>query len=69
MRPDGRPFPAAPLALPRTGTPLAPVTERLGQEGVAIDSQATAPGWRGERVDIGWAVGLLWRPRSDAPQD
>ena len=69
MRPDGRPLLAAPQPPPWTGAPLAPVTERLDQEGVAIDSQTTVPGWRGERVDIGWAVGLLWRPRSADPQD
>ena len=64
-RPDGRPFPAAPPPPLWSGTALAPVTERLEQEGVDIDSQAAAPAWRGERVDIGWAVGLLWKPRSD----
>ena len=67
MRPDGRPFPAAPPPPLWTGAALAPVTERLEQEGVEIDSQAAPPGWRGERVDIGWAVGLLWKPRPDAP--
>ncbi len=65
MRPDGRPFPAAPPPPLWTGAALAPVTERLEQEGVEIDSQAAPPGWRGERVDIGWAVGLLWRPSSE----
>ena len=68
-RPDGRPLLAAPQPPPWTGSPLAPVTERLDQDGVAVDSQTTTPGWRGERVDIGWAIGLLWRPRSAAPQD
>ena len=68
MRPDGRPFPAAPPPPPPwTGAALAPVTERLDQEGVEIDAQTAAPGWKGERVDIGWAVGLLWKPRPDAP--
>ena len=66
-RPDGRPFPAAPPPPLWTGAALAPVTERHEQEGVEIDSQAAVPAWRGERVDIGWAVGLLWKPRPDAP--
>ena len=60
-RPDGRPFPAAPPPPLWSGAPLEPVMERLEQEGVEIDSQAAVPAWRGERVDIGWAVGLLWR--------
>ena len=66
-RPDGRPFPAAPPPPLWTGAALAPVTERLDEEGVDIDSQAAAPAWKGERVDIGWAVGLLWKPRPDKP--
>ncbi len=67
MRPDGRPFPVAPPPPVWTGAALAPVTDRLDEEGVEIDSQAAPPAWRGERVDIGWAVGLLWKPRPDAP--
>ena len=67
MRPDGRPFPAAPPPPLWSGAALAPVTERLEQEGVEIDSQTAPPAWKGERVDIGWAVDLLWRPRPDAP--
>ena len=66
-RPDGRPFPAAPPLPLWAGAPLAPVAERLEQEGIKIDSQTSKPAWRGERVDIGWAVGLLWKPRPDAP--
>ena len=64
LRPDGRPFPAAPPPPFWTGAPLTPVTERLEREDIAIDSKTATPAWRGERVDIGWAVGLLWRPRS-----
>ena len=68
-RPDGRPFPAAPPPPLWTGEALAPVAERLEREGVDIDSGTAAPGWKGERVDIGWAVDLLWQPQSDAQQD
>ena len=66
-RPDGRPFPAAPPPPLWTGAALAPVMERLDQEGIEIEEQAAPPAWKGERVDIGWAVGLLWKPRPDAP--
>ena len=69
VRPDGRPFPTAPPPPLWAGTPLAPVTDRLDQDGVVIDAQTATPAWRGERVDIGWAVGLLWRPRSVAAVD
>ena len=63
VRPDGRPFPAVPPAPLWIGAPLAPVTERLDREGAAIGPHTATPVWRGERVDIGWAVGVLWRPR------
>ena len=66
MRPDGRPFPAAPPPPLWSGAALAPVTEKLNEEGVEIDAQTATSSWKGERVDINWAVDLLWRPRSDA---
>ena len=66
-RPDGRPFPqAAPPPLWK-GEALAPVNERLEQEGIEIDAHTATPRWKGERVDMNWAVDLLWRPRPDAP--
>jgi len=66
-RPDGRPFPqAAPPPL-WTGEALAPVNERLEQEGLEIDGHTATPTWKGERVDTNWAVDLLWRPRPYAP--
>ena len=65
-RPDGRPFPAAPPPPLWTGAPLAPVTERLDQEGVTIDAQTATPAWKGERMDINWVVDALWRPSGAA---
>ena len=62
VRPDGRPLPEAPAAPAWSGEPLAPVMARLEREGVAIDPHTATPAWRGERLDVGWAVGLLWRP-------
>ena len=65
-RPDGRPFPqAAPPPLWK-GEALAPVNERLEQDGIEIDAHTATPRWKGERVDMNWAVDLLWRPRPDA---
>ena len=62
VRPDGRPLPEAPAAPAWSGEPLAPVAARLDREGVAIDPHTATPAWRGERLDVGWAVSLLWRP-------
>ena len=68
-RPDGRPFPqAAPPPL-WTGEALAPVNERLEQDGIEIDAHTATPRWKGERVDMNWAVDLLWRPRPDGSTD
>ena len=32
----------------------------------AVHEEETAPRWRGERLDLGWAIGVLWRPRGGA---
>ena len=69
VRTDGRPFPAAPPPPLWIGAPLAPVTAKLDQDDISIDPHTATPAWRGERVDVGWAVGLLWRPRSVAAVD
>ena len=62
-RPDGRPLLVAPPARAWTGVPLGPVMERLTQEDIAIGPHTATPAWRGERLDVGWAVGVLWRRR------
>ena len=66
IRPDGRSLPEAPAAPVWTGPPLAPVTARLEQEGVSIDPDTLTPDWRGDRLDLDWAIHVLWRPRSQA---
>ena len=63
VRPDGRPFPVVPPAPLWTGAPLAPVAVRLNRDDISIDPHTATPAWRGERLDVGWAVGVLWRPR------
>ena len=62
-RPDRRPLLVAPPARVWRGVPLGPVMERLTQEDIAIGPHTATPAWRGERLDVGWAVGALWRPR------
>ena len=62
VHPDGRPLPEAPAPPIWSGAPLAPVAARLDRDGVTIDPHTATPAWRGERLDVGWAVGLLWRP-------
>ncbi len=69
IRPDGRRLPEAPAAPVWTDPPLAPVTARLEQEGISIDPDTLTPDWRGERLDLDWAIHVLWRPRSQAEAD
>ena len=63
VRPDGRPLPAAPSAPNWTGLPLEPTAKRLAAAGMDIDGTTATPAWRGERLDLKWAIGILWRPR------
>ena len=63
VRPDGRPLPAAPPAPDWDGAPLEPTANQLAAAGIEIDGNTATPAWRGERLDLQWAIGLLWRPR------
>ena len=69
LRPDGRPLPEAPALPAVTDTPLAPVTARLDRAGIRIGPHTATPAWRGERLDVDWAVSVLWRPRGDGAGD
>ena len=66
LRPDGHPLPEAPAPPVWTGPPLAPVTVRLERDGVSIGPDTATPDWRGERLDLDWAIHVLWRPRPSA---
>ena len=63
VRPDGHPLPAAPPAPDWAGLPLEPTAKRLAAAGMDIDGNTATPAWRGERLDLKWAIGILWRPR------
>ena len=67
FRPDGRPLPDAPPAPRWAGPPLAPTLSRLDATGSTIDARTATPHWYGERLDVGWAVDVLWRPRAGHP--
>ncbi len=69
LRPDGRPLPEAPALPAVTDAPLAPVTARLDRAGIRIGPHTATPAWRGERLDVDWAVSVLWRPRGDGADD
>ena len=65
LRPDGRPLPEAPALPPVTDAPLATAMARLDRAGIHIGPHTATPAWRGERLDVDWAVSVLWRPRGD----
>ena len=66
VRPDGRPLEEAPPLPEVTGPPLASVVARLERAGVRVGPQTGTPAWRGERLDVDWAVSVLWRRRPQA---
>jgi hypothetical protein len=35
------------------------VVMRHDAEGLRLDARTTCPGWLGERLDVGWAIGVL----------
>ena len=61
--PDGRPLLAAPPAPVWAGPALGPTNDRLATAGTRIDGRTATPAWQGERLDLGWALSVLWRPR------
>ncbi len=63
VRPDGQPLPEAPASPTVTGAPLAKVTARLGRAGIRLGPHTATPAGRGERLDVDWAVSVLWRRR------
>ena len=61
--PDGRPFPDAPAAPAWSGPPLAPTDAHLAAAEIAIGPDTATPDWHGERLDLGYAIGVMWMPR------
>ena len=62
--PDGRPFPAVPPPPRWSGPPLAPTDARLAASAIVIDADTATPDWHGERLDVGFAINVMWMPRT-----
>ena len=62
--PDGRPFPAVPPPPRWSGPPLAPTDARLAASAIVIDADTATPDWHGERLDVGFAIDVMWMPRT-----
>ena len=67
LRPDGHPLPQAPPAPVWTGPALQPTNDALAAAGIEIDADTATPSWGGERLDLDWAMHVLWRPRREPP--
>ena len=65
LRPDGHLLPQAPQAPPWTGPALQPTNDALAAAGIEIDADTATPSWGGERLDLEWAMHVLWRPRRE----
>ena len=65
LRPDGHPLPQAPPAPAWTGPALQPTNDALAAAGIEIDPDTATPSWGGERLDLDWAMHVLWRPRRE----
>jgi hypothetical protein len=64
--PTGRPIPdvPAPPAVPRDPTDALVAAHQA--RGLAIDGRTACPSWLGERLDLGWAIGVLYPAASVA---
>src|SRR5437667_222156 len=58
-RPDGRPLPEVPPPLEVLGDPVKILRAQHDAEGLVLHARTTTPGWLGERLDVGWAIGVL----------
>ena len=69
LRPDGRPLPEAPPAPAWTGPALQPTNDGLAAAGIEIGADTATPSWRGERLDLDFAMRVLWQPRREPPAE
>ena len=64
--PDGRPLVAFRPAPSWAGAPLAPTASRLAAHDITIDGHTATPHWHGERLNLAYAIDVLWRPPPSA---
>ena len=52
-----------------TGPALQPTNDGLAAAGIEIGADTGTPSWRGEPLDLGYAMSVLWRPRREPPAE
>ena len=65
LGPDGRSLPEAPRAPGWTGRALQPTDDALAAAGIEIHADTATPSWGGERLDLDYAMRVLWQPRRE----
>jgi len=58
-RPDGQVLPEVPYPPEVRGDPVEILRSRNEADGLHLHARTATPGWLGERLDVGWAIGVL----------
>ncbi|MBI2527757.1 MAG: DUF222 domain-containing protein [Candidatus Rokubacteria bacterium] len=58
-RPDGRPLSEVPPPAAVPGEPVQALRATHKAQGLRLHARTACPGWLGERLDVGWAIGVL----------
>jgi hypothetical protein len=66
-RPDGRPLPEVPAPVAMLADPVRTLRQQHDSQGLRLHPRTACPGWLGERLDVGWAIGVL-HPRCAQPR-
>ena len=61
-RPDGQVIPDVPPSPDPPGDPVAAIRARNEEQGLALHARTAIPGWLGERLDVDYAIGVLYPP-------
>jgi hypothetical protein len=56
---QGGPTTLSNLALPVPADPVGALRTQNAAEGLRLHARTACPGWLGERLDVGWAIGVL----------
>jgi 5-methylcytosine-specific restriction endonuclease McrA len=68
-RPDGRFLPEVPPPAAVSEDPIESFRERHDAAGLRLHARTATPGWQGERLDVGWAIGVLHPLATSSPPD
>ncbi len=58
-RPDGRLLPEVPPSAAVPADPVQALRARHDAQGLRLHARTACPSWLGERLDVGWAIGVL----------